>query len=127
MKENKKKLNDIFHLAKKMSENNVVANWTSHFLGLETLFQAWGMTSQYFQNFTLFLSLSQPLQDNAKHVAPQERHLCYLDFSEYLKLLKKQIHLLGHQSIVLTKFYTAKQQNAETIDNWYERLTNYYK
>ena len=87
-KENKKNMKDILHLAKKMSENNVVANWTSHVWQLETLFQAWGLTSQYFQNFTLFLSLSQPLQDKAKNVAPQGKNLCYLDLSQHSKLLK---------------------------------------
>ena len=44
-KENKKNMKDILHLAKKMSENNVVSNWTSHIWQLETLFKAWGLTN----------------------------------------------------------------------------------
>ena len=120
-------MKDVLLLVTNISENDVGTNWTSHLRGLETLFQAWNITSQCTWNFIWFLSLSQALQGKAKQVAPQERNLGYLNFSEYSRILKTQFCPPGHQTITLTKFHTAKQQHTETIDNWFERVTQYYK
>ena len=66
LKEDRKSMKDVLHLITKISENDVGTNWTSHLRGLETLFQAWNITSQCTQNFIVFLNLSYALQGKAK-------------------------------------------------------------
>ena len=72
LKGDRKSMKDVICLVTKISENDVGTNWTSHLWGLETLFQAWNITSQCTQNFILFPSLGQVIQGTARQVTPQE-------------------------------------------------------